>query len=45
MVKLDTRPEGGMEMDPKFFVDCGELRAHQVRLDGGDASSDSYCYA
>jgi methanethiol oxidase len=45
MVKLDARPEGGMEIDPKFFVDCGELRAHQVRLDGGDASSDSYCYA
>ena len=21
------------------------LRAHQVRLDGGDASSDSYCYS
>jgi methanethiol oxidase len=45
MVKLDARPEGGMEIDPKFFVDCGELRAHQVRLEGGDASSDSYCYA
>jgi methanethiol oxidase len=45
MVKLDARPEGGMEIDPKFFIDCGELRAHQVRLEGGDASSDSYCYA
>jgi selenium-binding protein 1 len=45
MVKLEAGPEGGMKIDPEFFVDCGELRAHQVRLEGGDASSDSYCYA
>ena len=45
MVKLDAKPEGGMVIDPKFFVDFGELRSHQVRLEGGDASSDSYCYA
>src|SRR5262252_8190788 len=45
MVKLDAKPEGGMTIDPKFLVDFGELRGHQVRLDGGDASSDSYCYS
>lgn len=45
MVKLDAKPEGGMEIDPNFFVEFGELRGHQVRLEGGDASSDSYCYA
>jgi len=45
MVKLDVKPEGGMEIDPRFFVKFGELRGHQVRLEGGDASSDSYCYA
>jgi len=45
MVKVDAKPEGGMELDPKFFVDFGDLRGHQVRLDGGDASSDSYCYS
>jgi selenium-binding protein 1 len=45
MVKLDAKPEGGMELDPKFFLDFGDLRGHQVRLDGGDASSDSYCYS
>jgi selenium-binding protein 1 len=45
MVKLDAKPEGGMTIDPRFFVDFGELRSHQVRLEGGDASSDSYCYA
>jgi len=45
MVKLDAHPEGGMDLDPNFFVEFGDLRGHQVRLEGGDASSDSYCYA
>jgi methanethiol oxidase len=45
MVKVDAQPHGGMELDPKFFVDFGDLRGHQVRLEGGDASSDSYCYS
>ena len=44
MVKLDANPEGGLEFDPRFFVDFGDLRAHQIRLQGGDASSDSYCF-
>jgi len=45
MVKLNARPEGGMDLDPNFFLEFGDLRGHQVRLEGGDASSDSYCYA
>jgi selenium-binding protein 1 len=45
MVKLDAHPEGGMDLDPNFFVEFGAFRGHQVRLEGGDASSDSYCYA
>jgi methanethiol oxidase len=45
MVKVDAKPEGGMELDPKFFLESGELRLHQVRLEGGDTSSDSYCYS
>jgi selenium-binding protein 1 len=44
MVKLDVNPSGGIELDPKLFVDFGDLRGHQVRLQGGDASSDFYCY-
>jgi selenium-binding protein 1 len=45
MVKLDVNPEGGIAFDPKFFLDWpqGHL-PHQVRLEGGDCSSDSYCY-
>jgi len=45
MVKVDANPTGGMKLDEKFFVEFEGLRAHQVRLDGGDASSDSYCYS
>jgi selenium-binding protein 1 len=45
MVKLDAMTEGGMAIDPKFFLEFQELRGHQIRLEGGDASSDSYCYS
>ena len=45
MVKLDAKPEGGIEFDEKFFVAWPKShRPHQVRLEGGDCSSDSYCY-
>ena len=45
MVKLEAQPEGGISLDPNFFLEFSEgFRGHQVRLDGGDASSDSYCY-
>lgn len=43
MVKLDTDPKGGMSLDRDFFVEFDGLRAHQVRLEGGDCSSDSFC--
>jgi selenium-binding protein 1 len=45
MAKVNLHPEGGMELDRNFFVETKGLRPHQVRLEGGDASSDSYCYA
>jgi selenium-binding protein 1 len=44
MIKLDADPEGGMAVDPTFFLDFGDQRPHQVRLQGGDASTDSYCF-
>ncbi len=44
MVKLDADPNGGIRLDPDLFVGFGAERPHQVRLQGGDASSDSYCY-
>lgn len=45
LVKADADPEGGVSLDPDFFVQFGQHRPHQVRLEGGDASSDSYCFA
>jgi len=45
MVKLDSEPNGGaFAPDPDFFVEFAGERPHQVRLQGGDASSDSYCF-
>jgi selenium-binding protein 1 len=48
MVKIDVDPDGGaMTLDERFFPEGAAFRGrrvHQVRLQGGDASSDSYCY-
>jgi selenium-binding protein 1 len=44
LVKLNVDPNGGISVDPDFFLDFAETRSHQVRLEGGDASSDSFCY-
>ena len=46
LAKIDVRAQGGMAFDPDFFVQFEDgLRPHQVRLQGGDASSDSFCFA
>jgi selenium-binding protein 1 len=44
LTKIDVDPAGGIRVDPRFLVSFGSRRPHQVRLEGGDASSDSYCY-
>ncbi len=44
LVKLDADPTGGLSVDPAFFVPFEGERPHQVRLQGGDSSSDSYCF-
>ena len=43
LVKLDAAEDGSLRADPEFFEEF-EQRTHQVHLEGGDASSDSYCY-
>jgi selenium-binding protein 1 len=46
MAKLDVGDDGAIAFDPKFFLQSdAQHRMHQVRLQGGDASSDSYCYS
>ena len=47
--KVDTDPAagGGLTVDERFFPhgdDFRGRRVHQTRLQGGDASSDSYCF-
>jgi methanethiol oxidase len=48
VAKLDADVEnGGLTADARFFPngdDFRGLRVHQTRLQGGDASSDSYCF-
>jgi selenium-binding protein 1 len=46
MMKMDVDSgTGEMRVDPQFFPHFDGMRPHQTRLEGGDASSDSYCYA
>jgi methanethiol oxidase len=46
MVKLDAASEGGLTFDRNFFLEPNDgMRPHQVRLQGGHASSDSFCFA
>jgi selenium-binding protein 1 len=44
VAKVDVGP-GGMTLDKRFFLKTEGMRSHQLRLEGGDASSDSFCYA
>jgi selenium-binding protein 1 len=45
LAKIDAREGGGISLDPAGFVEFDAMRPHQVHLEGGDASSDSYCFA
>ncbi|MBK0398296.1 selenium-binding protein [Limibaculum sp. M0105] len=45
MVKADVGKDGGLTLDKKFWVEFPKgYRAHQIRLEGGDCSTDSFCY-
>ena len=44
-VMCNVDPSGGIALDPNFFVEFDQgYGAHQVRLEGGDCSTDSFCY-
>ena len=46
MVKCDADPTGGLRLDPDFFLPTEEgYRSHHIRLQGGDSSSDTFCYS
>jgi selenium-binding protein 1 len=47
LLRVDCNPEGGMEIDRDFFVDLsdrpgGPARAHEVRLQGGDCTTEIF---
>jgi selenium-binding protein 1 len=47
LLKIDIGADGTMEVDPDFFVDFGErpggtARAHEVRLAGGDCTTEIF---
>ena len=44
-VKADIAADGAMTLDPEFFVMFDPAyRAHQIRLDGGDCSTESFAF-
>ncbi|MGH9114676.1 MAG: selenium-binding protein SBP56-related protein [Acidimicrobiales bacterium] len=45
MARIDVEPDGGIRVNPDFHVAFDGHRAHQVRLEGGDSSSDSFCFS
>jgi methanethiol oxidase len=42
LLKIDCGPDGGMTVDRDFYVDFGDARAHEVRLSGGDCTSEVF---
>jgi selenium-binding protein 1 len=47
LLRVDCGQNGGMEIDPDFFVDLherpgGPARAHEVRLQGGDCTTEIF---
>ena len=45
MVMAHVGENGGLTLAEDFYVDFPEgYRSHQIRLEGGDCSTDSFCY-
>ena len=45
MVMADVGENGGLTLNKDFYIDFPKgLRSHQIRLEGGDCSTDSFCY-
>jgi methanethiol oxidase len=42
LMRIDCDPAGGMEIDRDFFVDFQPARAHEVRLQGGDCTTEIF---
>jgi methanethiol oxidase len=42
LLRIDCGPDGGMQLDPDFFVDVHPARTHEVRLQGGDCTTEIF---
>jgi methanethiol oxidase len=42
LLRVNCSPDGGMELAPDFFVDLHPARAHEVRLQGGDCTTEIF---
>jgi methanethiol oxidase len=42
LLRIDCDPAGGMQLDPDFFVDFAPARAHEVRLQSGDCTTEIF---
>ena len=45
MVMANVGDDGSFALDKDFYINFPKnMRAHQIRLEGGDCSTDSFCY-
>jgi selenium-binding protein 1 len=42
MLKINCDPNGGMALDPDFYVDFGSARGHEMRLPYGDPTTEIF---
>jgi selenium-binding protein 1 len=42
LLRINCDPGGGMDPDPDFFVDFQPARTHEVRLQGGDCTTEIF---
>jgi methanethiol oxidase len=42
MLRVNCDPNGGMEVDRDFFLDVAPARAHEIRLQGGDCTTEIF---
>ncbi|MBI4640010.1 MAG: selenium-binding family protein [Candidatus Tectomicrobia bacterium] len=42
LLKIDIDPNGGMKLDPNFYVDFHPARAHEIHLPGGDCTTEIF---
>jgi selenium-binding protein 1 len=42
LLKIDCDPNGGMTVDPNFYVDFGTARGHEIHLPGGDCTTEIF---